>query len=315
MDPEIDNSTTDDDIDLDTTGEGDELTPEGGEGAEAGAGGDADTGGAEGDDGEVEITIGDDPADDPLTVDAPDDSSVIKQLRAKVRESTPAMRAKERENKQLREELERVKGATAQPAAIVVGDEPDPDQYEIWDDEGKAKFKADYAAWNGRKAQAEQQQKQREQAEQQQRNQWQTRINAVDAAATGIKVADYKTATESFDDTFKLVQRGIVIGGPEDAKESALLRYALGKNPQVAQKLAAIEDPVRFAFAVAKVLYKELNVKPRKGPPAPETVVRSGVSGAAAVDSQLKRLQEQADKTGDRSKVAAYLRQKNKQSA
>lgn len=312
MDLEIDDDTPNDETDLDATVEGDELTPEGGDGA--GAGGDADTD-AEVDDGEVEITIGDEPVDDPLTVDAADDSSVIKQLRAKVRESTPAMRAKERELKQLREELERVKGATAQPDAIEVGEEPDLDKYETWEEAGKAKFKADYAAWNERKTKAEELQRQREQSEQQQRQQWQTRINAVDAAATGIKVTDYKTAAEAFDDTFALVQKGIIIGGPAEAKDSALLRYALGKNPAVAKKLADIKDPVRFTWEVARVFFKELNVKSRKAPPAPDTVVRSAVSGAAAVDSQLKRLQEQADKTGDRSKVAAYLRQKNKQSA
>lgn len=104
------------------------------------------------------------------------------------------------------------------------------------------------------------------------------------------------------------------MGGPDDAKTSALLRYALGKNPKKAKELAAITDPVKFTFAIAK-LEDKLKVAPRKTAPPPDTVVRSSVAGSAAVDSALKRLQDQADKTGDRTKVAAYLRSKARQAA
>lgn len=306
MDPEI------------TEGEDDALNP--GEGSETidppdDAPGEGDGGSApaeQEDEGEVVVTIGDEEAEDPLTIDAPDDSSVIKQLRTKVRESAPAIRAKERENKQLREELDRLKNANQPAAEIVVGAEPDPDDYEMWDADGKAKFKTDYTAWNERKTQAAAKEQQRRDAEQKQQAQWKKRIDDVDAASAAIKVPDLDAARESFEGTFSIVQRGMMIGGPEDAKESALLRYALGKTPAVAKKLAQIEDPVRFAFAAAKVLYKELNVKPRAAAPKPETVVRSSVSGAAAVDSELKRLEAEADKTGDRTKVAAHLRTKNK---
>lgn len=130
-------------------------------------------------------------------------------------------------------------------------------------------------------------------------------------AASGLKVSDYDDASQAFEDTFSIVQQGIVIGGPEDPKASALLRYALGKNPKKAKELAAIKDPVKFAFAVAK-LETQLKVTPRKSAPPPDRQVRSSVAGATAVDNQLARLQAEADKTGDRSKVAAYLRQKNK---
>jgi hypothetical protein len=55
-----------------------------------------------------------------------------------------------------------------------------------------------------------------------------------------------------------------------------------------------------------------MKVAPRKLIPPPDSQVRSTMSGAAAVDSQLERLQLEADKTGNRTKVAAYLRTKAK---
>jgi hypothetical protein len=66
---------------------------------------------------------------------------------------------------------------------------------------------------------------------------------------------------------------------------------------------------VQYAFAVAKVLYKDLNVKPKTAAPPPDRAVRSTVAGAAAVDSQLERLREKAAKTGDMSELMRYRAQ------
>ena len=45
--------------------------------------------------------------------------------------------------------------------------------------------------------------------------------------------------------------------------------YALGKNPKKAKELGEITDPVKFAFAVAK-LETQLTVTSRKQVPPPE---------------------------------------------
>ena len=86
--------------------------------------------------------------------------------------------------------------------------------------------------------------------------------------------------------------------------------YALGKNPKKAKELAAIADPVKFAFAVAK-LEAQLKVTNRKpSPPPPERVISGTGRVSGAVDSTLERLREEAARTGDMSKVVAYRRQK-----
>ena len=84
----------------------------------------------------------------------------------------------------------------------------------------------------------------------------------------------------------------------------ALTIYAIGKNSKVAQELADIKDPVKFAFAVSKMEGK-LKMGKRKAKPAPEATVKGG-GGGVGKDHTLERLQKEADKTGDRSKIFAY---------
>ena len=91
----------------------------------------------------------------------------------------------------------------------------------------------------------------------------------------------------------------------QGADNPALVIYALGKNPKKAKELAAITDPVKFAFAVAK-LESQLKVTNRKAPPPPEKTMRGTGPGSGAVDSTLERLREEAARTGDMTKVIRY---------
>ena len=87
----------------------------------------------------------------------------------------------------------------------------------------------------------------------------------------------------------------------------------LGKSPTKLKELAIITDPVKFAFAVAK-LERDLKVTTRKAPPPPEKVVTGSAPKSGVVDSQLERLRTDAEKTGDYSKVTQYQREKRKAS-
>jgi hypothetical protein len=54
---------------------------------------------------------------------------------------------------------------------------------------------------------------------------------------------------------------------------------------------------------------------PQERGPAPDTHVSASFAGATAVDNAARALQAEADKTGDRSKVAAYMRDKRTRQA
>jgi hypothetical protein len=136
---------------------------------------------------------------------------------------------------------------------------------------------------------------------------WQDKLDSYAKARASLKVRDYDDAEAVALDTFNVTQQGIVIQGSENP---ALIIYALGKNSTKAKELASINDPVKFAFAVAK-LETQLKVTNRKAATTPERTISSGggrISGS--VDSHLDRLREEALKTGDMSKVMAYKRSK-----
>jgi hypothetical protein len=120
-----------------------------------------------------------------------------------------------------------------------------------------------------------------------------------------LKVKDFQDAEDEVAAQFSEVQQAIVIAG---AANPGALVYALGKNPKKLQELASIKDPVKFAVAVGKLETEVKVTKRTSTKPAPETPLRS-TSSAAASTATLERLEAEAAKTGDRSKVVAYKRQ------
>ena len=138
---------------------------------------------------------------------------------------------------------------------------------------------------------------------------WQHKLDSYTKAKSSLKVRDYEEAEATALDTFNVTQQGIVLQGSDNP---ALLIYAIGKSTKRAKELAAITDPVKFAFAVAK-LETQLKVTNRRAATAPErTITTSGGRVSGSIDSQLDRLRAEALKTGDLSKVMAYKRNKKK---
>ena len=136
---------------------------------------------------------------------------------------------------------------------------------------------------------------------------WQDKLDSYAKAKASLKVRDYDEAEATALDTFDVTQQGIVLQGSDNP---ALLIYAIGKSSKRAKELAAITDPVKFAFAVAK-LETQLKVTNRRAATAPErTITTSGGRMSGSIDSQLERLRAEALKTGDLSKVMEYKRRK-----
>jgi hypothetical protein len=137
---------------------------------------------------------------------------------------------------------------------------------------------------------------------------WQDKLDSYAKAKASLKVRDYDEAEATALDTFDVTQQGIVLQGSDNP---ALLIYAIGKSTKRAKELAAITDPVKFAFAVAK-LETQLKVTNRRAATTPERTITSGGRVSGSIDSQLERLRAEALKTGDLSKVMAYKRNKKK---
>lgn len=241
---------------------------------------------------EVTVTFGEEPS--PEEEEERRAPEWVRDLRKSNREKDRAIRERDAE-------IARLKGA-GQSSAVVLGPKPTLES----SDYDAEKFEQELEAWHARKLHIEQGERQKAEIEERERASWQAKLESYGKAKAALKVKDYEDAEGLVQDMLNVTQQGIILQGAENP---ATMVYALGKNPKKAKELASITDPVKFAFAIAK-LETQLKVTPRKSAPVPERTVRSSVAGAAAVDNQLFKLQAEADKTGDRSKVAAYLRQK-----
>lgn len=238
--------------------------------------------------GEVVVTIGDEPAaeEEPPQAAAP----WLKDLRKRYQES-------EKERRELRKEIEALKAKPVEEEAL--GARPKLEDFEFDQDEyDKAVDK-----WHEKKrAHDERERKKQEEGSKAQAT-WQATLDNYGKRKSELKVSDYEEAEETAKEILNVTQQGVIVSG---ADNPAVVVYALGKNPKKARELAAITDPVKFAFAVAK-LEKDMKVTPKRTAPMPESTVRGSapVAGSAAT---LERLREEARRTGDYSKVTDFNR-------
>jgi len=137
---------------------------------------------------------------------------------------------------------------------------------------------------------------------------WNARLEAYQTAKADFKADDFDEAEATALEVLDQTQQGIIVHG---AADPTMLVYALGKNEAKAKELAAIKDPVKFAFAIAK-LEATLKVSTKKPATQPEGRISGNAAPSGTVDSTLERLRTEAAKTGDFTKVMAYKRQKNR---
>ena len=201
-------------------------------------------------------------------------------------------------------ELEAKLQTTAQTEnkPVALGPKPKLEEFDYDAD----RFEQALDAWHERKRQHDLETERVRQAEQTQQQAWQAKLEGYSKAKAELKVRDYEDAEAIAQEVFNVTQQGVILQG---ADNPALVIYALGKNPKKAADLAKINDPVKFAFAVAK-LEKELKVTNRRAAPAPERVIQGTGRVSGAVDSTLERLREEAARTGNMTKVIQYKAQK-----
>jgi hypothetical protein len=221
-----------------------------------------------------------------------------------VKDLRKSNREKERENRKLREQLAKLSSA-AEPTAVELGKKPTIEGADY----DSAVYERQLIDWVEKKRAVEERQKSIEAERQKEQEAWNATLETYGQNRKSLKVKDFEEAELVVQDELSNTQQGMILQG---ADNPALLIYALGKNPKKAKEIASIKDPVKFAFAVAK-LETQLKVKNRKAAAAPERVIQGSARSSGAVDSTLERLREEAARTGNMDKVMQYKRQqKNK---
>lgn len=239
---------------------------------------------------EVIVTIGDAPEADPEE-DQPA-PKWVKDLRKQNKEL----------NRELREARQRLNQSATVAAEPVLGAKPTLESLGY----DAAKYEEELEKWHEKKRKADEAAAAKKSEEEKATEKWNGKLNAYKEAKQTLGVSDYEDAEETVLGLLNPVQQGIIVQG---AKDPALVIYAIGKNESAAKELASIQDPVEFAFAVAR-LEGQLKVTSKKPIPAPEGRISGNSRPSGSTDSTLERLRAEAEKTGDYSKIAAYKRQK-----
>jgi len=195
------------------------------------------------------------------------------------------------------------KQAKAEPVIDELPPRPTRDQFDYID----ADYDKALDDWHDKRRDHEAKQQQAKAEAEANERKWQATVEAYDARKASLKVDDYDLAESAVSDVFDHMRVGLIVEGCEKPEQ---VMYALGKNPAVLKRFAAMDSIAKFAVAIGK--FEEKLVIEKKAPPPPEGKLRGTAPASGAVDGTLERLRAEAARTNDFSKVAAYKRQLQK---
>ena len=238
----------------------------------------------------------DDSADDALDFSFDDDGDSSDPFRGQ--EAPEWVKKVREENRELKRQLKQRE--SQQFEQQVLREKPTLDDHDYDSDA----FEQDYAQWLTEKQQVDAQ----VHAERQKYQQYHERYKA-DVDAIKAKAPDYDEVELSVVDVLSEQKQGLLqmlVDNP------AKVVYALGKNsPAQLDRLSKLDD-IQFAKQIV-LMEMQMSSKTKsrnQNKPKPKTHELEGAAGGA--DTRLAKLEAEADRTGDRSKVAAYKKQMRK---
>ena len=238
-------------------------------------------------DGEPEETVfGFDGEEEGPAPDPESESSVIRELRAKYREAAA--------------ELKQLKTAS-QPEQIEVGEKPTLESCE-YDEE---RFETELDDWKARKAKADSAAQKREEEREKQEKQWGEIHRAYEADKASLNIPNFEDAEAEVAAVLPEHTRALLL---KSGKGAALVA-ALNRSPTTLEELSKL-DPTDAAMMIGE-LRSKLKMTTRSRP-SPDRPVRGNAASTSA-DKELARLEKEAERTGNRSKVIAYKRELRKQ--
>ncbi|EIC0165702.1 phage capsid protein [Salmonella enterica subsp. enterica serovar Kinondoni] len=193
----------------------------------------------------------------------------------------------QKENRELRRQLEEAlaKPAEQQPTQTQTDAIPPKPTLESCDYDEQA-FETALTDWHEKKSRAEQQKQQQQRQQQEVIQRFQQRLEKHNERATRLPVKDYRETEEIVRRELPAIQQEILIHAADEGSE--LIAYALGKNQQLRQRVAAEKDPIRAAFLLGQIS-KQVSLAPKpKKAPKPEPEVRGG--GADAKQDDFNKL-------------------------
>jgi hypothetical protein len=223
-----------------------------------------------------------------------DDTPTITRLRERNRDQTKTIREQAREIAELRQ-------AGAAPKSIEVGPKPTLESCE-YDDE---KFETELDAWKSRKAEAEAEAEKATEQTRRAMDSYNRDLEAYAARKASIGVPDYEEAEERVVAALSIEQQTVAL---QAAKDPAALVVALGRSPERLAELAKIDNPWKLAAEIARMEGAVKVVKRKKAPALDRSQRGSASVSTPDANTELERLEKEADRTGNRTALIAYKR-------
>lgn len=217
-----------------------------------------------------------------------------------VKDLRKSHREQQKENKSLRSQIEKL--TEAKQKNEILGARPTLEDHDYDSDQHDAALDV----WYQKKQNVQLESAKLKADQDAASKEWGEKVAAHSDKTSKLPFDDIKDSHEVVDNTLDQTQIGTIIHVADD---SALLMYAIGKNPQKAEELAKIKDPSLFIKAITKMEDK-LVVKKRKAATKPEGSINGDRSISGTLDNELDRLRAEAEKTGNYTKVHAYRRKK-----
>lgn len=187
---------------------------------------------------------------------------------------------------------------------IVVGPRPKAADFDYDDD----RLEAALDEWEERKTAAVTQASRREDAKRAQEQQWSQVTQRYAEQKAALRIANKDQAEQVALDTLSPTAQALIA---KHADNAAQFMVAVGLSPTKLAELARIDgegDPFAVVKAVTKMEATLQTKRPAARPPNPDVPVRGKPISASGADKQLEKLEAEADRTGDRSKVIAFKR-------
>ena len=216
----------------------------------------------------------------------------IKHLRKTYKET-------QKENRELKEKLQTYTATENKP--VQLGAKPTLEDVDYDTD----LFESELTKWYDRKREVEQLEAKKRQEQEEQNKAWASTLEKYAKEKDELRLKDYDEAEFMVEQNLSSVQQGIILQSTENP--------AIGRSPEKAKELAQITDPLKFAYTIGRMELEMKNTINKKTPPAPEKVIKGSGSLSGVTDATLKRLEEEADRTGDRTKVVQYKKKLRQQ--
>lgn len=195
-------------------------------------------------------------------------------------------REKDKELRELRRELEQVKSKPAEQQPLQQVDVIPPKPTLESCDYDEVAFEQAVTDWHEKKSRVEQSKQEQQRQQQESIKKFQQRLEKHQERATKLPVKDYRETEEIVRRGLPVIQQEILIHAADEGSE--LIAYALGKNQQLRQRVAAETDPIRAAFLLGQIS-KQVSLAPKaKKAIKPEPEVRGGGADAKQDDFNKK---------------------------